>query len=239
VPLYEAVERAVYEAYVPSYAVSYNTLGDQEAYSLRYTWELAVYFAFYVFPFINDLFTSRRFLAGFLRRFSRLGRTNRGLHALLADFYRWKKERGEEPHDEPCLFDFSEVAHLRATESCFYQVGLGAEAALAVLDEQLLNLEELARAVAVHVAGTVTGDPRVGSEAFAAAIDVHELAFSPEAYGEQLAKVGEGEASYPWKRSAAAFARLRRVPLADRLADAMAGIAEMEAPELIEVGPTR
>jgi len=27
---------------VPSYAVSYDALGDQEAFSLKYTWELTV-----------------------------------------------------------------------------------------------------------------------------------------------------------------------------------------------------
>ena len=56
--LYDTMARALYESYVPSYAVSYDTLGDQEAFSLRYTWELAVYFAYFVFPFINDLFLS-------------------------------------------------------------------------------------------------------------------------------------------------------------------------------------
>ena len=49
--------RVMYESYVPSYAVSYDCLGDQEAFTLKYTWELAVYFGFYVVPMINNLFT--------------------------------------------------------------------------------------------------------------------------------------------------------------------------------------
>ena len=40
---YESVMRAVYEAYVPSFAVSYDCLGDQEAFSLKYVWELTIY----------------------------------------------------------------------------------------------------------------------------------------------------------------------------------------------------
>ena len=85
--------RAFYEAYVPSYAVSYDVLGDQETFALKYSWELAIYFAFYVFPFINDLFTDTRFLPGFLRRFSHLGPINHGLLDLLVGLYNWKKER--------------------------------------------------------------------------------------------------------------------------------------------------
>jgi flavin-dependent dehydrogenase len=94
VPLYEAMARAVYDAYVPSFAVSYDTLGDQESFTLRYTWELSVYFAFFVFPFINDLFTEVPFLRFYLRRFTRLGPTNRNLHEYLAAYYHWKKARG-------------------------------------------------------------------------------------------------------------------------------------------------
>ena len=62
VPLYEQLERAVYAAYLPSFPIGYDCLGDQEVHSLKYVWELTIYFAFYVFPFINDLFTDRRFL---------------------------------------------------------------------------------------------------------------------------------------------------------------------------------
>src|SRR5712692_1094182 len=79
IELYEQLQRAVYGAYVPSFAVSYDCLGDQEAYSLKYVWELTIYFAFYVFPFINDLFTDRRFLVSFLQRFSRLGRDRKSV----------------------------------------------------------------------------------------------------------------------------------------------------------------
>src|SRR6266852_2501469 len=70
---YEPLMQAFYEAYVPSFAVSYDVLGDQEAMTLKYSWELAIYFSFYVFPFVNDLFTNQRFIPLFLRRFGQLG----------------------------------------------------------------------------------------------------------------------------------------------------------------------
>src|SRR5215210_3261861 len=87
--LYEQLMEAVYEAYVPTYAVSYDTLGDQEAFTLKYTWELTVYFAFYVFPFINDLFTNRQFISLFLNRFARLGPINKNLQAFISSYYCW------------------------------------------------------------------------------------------------------------------------------------------------------
>ena len=36
--LYEYVMRAIYESLLPTYAVSYDALGDQETFVLKYTW---------------------------------------------------------------------------------------------------------------------------------------------------------------------------------------------------------
>ncbi|HYL06154.1 MAG TPA: tryptophan 7-halogenase, partial [Thermoanaerobaculia bacterium] len=229
VPLYEEMARAFYEAYVPSFAVSYDTLGDQETFSLRYTWELAVYFAYFVFPFINDLFTDRGFLAGYLRRLARLGPTNRNLHELLAAYYHWKKDRAaaapalEASLDagvkgavpvQPCFFDFAEIDQLREARSCFYRVGLSAEEAKRVVDEQLANLEQLARAIAAHVTAAVTGDRRALAPAFAAAIDLRHLHFDPAAMAREVAAMVR-DAAQPDLEPAppyaqAAFERLRR-----------------------------
>ena len=74
--LYEYVMRAIYESLLPTYAVSYDALGDQETFVLKYTWELSVYFSFFVFPFINDLATHRLFALSYLGKFSRLGTIN-------------------------------------------------------------------------------------------------------------------------------------------------------------------
>ena len=46
--LYETLVRSLYQAYIPSYEVSYDTLGYQEAFILKYTWELTIYFTFFV-----------------------------------------------------------------------------------------------------------------------------------------------------------------------------------------------
>jgi 2-polyprenyl-6-methoxyphenol hydroxylase-like FAD-dependent oxidoreductase len=176
---HEALARVFYESYLPSYAVSYDTLGDQEAFSLRYTWELAVYFSFYVFPFVNDLFTEPTFAPGYLRRLARLGPVNKALHRLLAGFYRWKRAHGRLGGAAPVHYDFMGSGHLRAAEACFYKVGLDSEAARRVLDEQLVHLDELARFVVSHVAWSVSGDPRARSAAFVRGIDFERLAAEP------------------------------------------------------------
>jgi flavin-dependent dehydrogenase len=227
VTLFEEVARAVYEAYVPSYSVSYDTLGDQETFSLRYTWELAVYFAFFVFPFINDLFTDRRFLTAYLGRLAHLGPINRNLHELLVAYYRWKQESGRSARAPavgadagdtvgtgPCLFDFADVDQLREARSCFYRVGLSVEEARKAVDGQLANLEQLARAIAAHVTAAVTGDSRAFAPAYAEAIDLRRLRFDPAAMQEKLRDLAAGpvaagrEAAPPYAQPA--FERLRR-----------------------------
>src|SRR5207245_10508515 len=122
--LYEQMMRAFYEGYVPGFAVSYNALGDQEAFTLKYTWELTIYFAFYVFPFINGLFTDLRFAVHFLRRFTELGRVNRAIQSFVSDYYRWKKSQGLATQARPVFFDFMELGPLREAERTFYEIGL-------------------------------------------------------------------------------------------------------------------
>jgi 2-polyprenyl-6-methoxyphenol hydroxylase-like FAD-dependent oxidoreductase len=217
VRVYEELARAVYDAYLPSFAVSYEVLGDQETFTLRYVWELTVYFSFFVFPFINDLFTDRQFIPSFLRNFSRLGPTNRNLHAFLVGYYRWKKESLEPPaalalNDArpPRHFDFYEFAHLRAAETCFYKVGLSAEEARPVLSDQLENLEDLARFVVAHISSVVTGDERALSQEFVAGIDLRRLEFDPAAMAARLAGIDAGAAPYGWRLQPAAMARFRQ-----------------------------
>ena len=213
VRLYEQLARSIYEAYLPSFAVSYETLGDQEAFTLRYVWELTVYFSFYVFPFVNDLFTDPTFGAGFLRRFARLGPTNRRLHELLLGFYRWKKENPAPAQALPVFFDFTEFGHLKAAEGCFYQVGLSSTDARHVLDEQLENLEDLARQIAAHVAFVVTGDRRALSDAYVRGLDLAALAFDAEAMAERVAACPEGTPEYAWRIPMPSLSRFRGEPL--------------------------
>ncbi|HEX3555626.1 MAG TPA: FAD-dependent monooxygenase [Thermoanaerobaculia bacterium] len=216
VRLYEPLARAVFEAYVPSYAVSYATLGDQECFSLRYAWELTVYFAFYVFPFINDLLTDRAFLPGFLRRFGRLGPINQGIHRLLAAYYEWKKEHVALAAPEPVFFDFTEIGALRAAEKTFYKIGLGAEESRRVLEDQLANLEELARWTYAHVSAAVLDDPRAtANAAYVRGIDVDDLQFDPEAMAACLeAACRETSETYAWCFDPPCMARFRTERLA-------------------------
>src|SRR6185369_14100280 len=157
-------------------------------YSLRYVWELTIYFAYYVFPFINDLFTTRAFVPGFLQRFSRLGPLNRGMQEFLMGYYGWKKEHMQPPAGGPLYFDFYEVWALKSAETCFYKVGVTPEEARGVLDEQLAHLEELARWVYAYVAASVLGDERALTDpGFVGAIDPEKLVFDPQQMAERLA----------------------------------------------------
>jgi len=220
VRLYEQLARSIYEAYLPSFAVSYETLGDQEAFTLRYVWELTIYFGFYVFPFLNDLFTDPTFGAGFLRRFAKLGPINRGLHELLLGFYRWKKEHPEAPPAGPVFFDFTEFGHLKAAEACFYKLGVSSAEARQELDEQLANLEDLARQVVAHVTRVVTGDARALSQPYVESIDLDRLAFDPAAMAERLAACPEDAPAYAWRIPMPSLDRFRGERLAMGGADA-------------------
>src|SRR5262249_17939068 len=121
-PLYEQLEKAVYGAYVPSYAISYDCLGDQEAYSLKYPWELTIYFAYYTFPMINDLFTDRRFVISFLANFGKLGRINLALQQFINAYYHWKKAN-REGHASPIFYDFYESGGLGVGGETFFKIG--------------------------------------------------------------------------------------------------------------------
>lgn len=196
--LFEQLERAVYNAYVPSYAISYDCLGDQEAYSLKYTWELTIYFAYYVFPFINDLFTDRRFLVSFLNSFGRLGRVNLALQSFLSAYYHWKKAN-REPHTAPIFYDFYESGGLGVAEKTFYKVGLSVDEARAVLDEQLENARFLARYTAAHIYAMVLDEPgAVWNRPFLESLDLERLSFDPERMRAEYSRHAGAAERYPW-----------------------------------------
>ncbi|HEY0553324.1 MAG TPA: hypothetical protein VGG20_03605, partial [Thermoanaerobaculia bacterium] len=211
VRLYEPLARAVYEAYVPSFAVSYCTLGDQECFSLRYVWELTIYFAFYVFPFINDLHVDRTFLPGFLRRFGQLGPINHGMHRVLAAYYRWKKENVILETPEPVYFEFMDVGALAAAELTFYRVGVSLDEAREVLDEQLENLRDLARWTFATVTAAVLDDPRaITNAAYIRGIEIDNLQFDLAAMAGRLeAACRETSETYTWRFHVPSMERFR------------------------------
>ncbi len=210
---YETMMRAVYEAYVPSYVLSYDTLGDREAFALKYAWELTVYFSFYVFPFINDLLTDRRFGLSFLNKFARLGPVNSRMQELLTAYFGWKKERGlgvvragEGEAETPTWFDFLSVGPLARSEKAFYDVGVGVNEAKRLLAEHLQNLEEMGRWVIAHIASVVLDDPRVLTHrGFIETLDPAKERFDPEGWAGVWAKLEaeveaevEGDEPYDW-----------------------------------------
>ena len=198
VPLYETLLRSLYQAYVPSYAVSYDVLGDQEAFALKYTWELAVYFTFYVFPFINNLFTNQKFLLPFLSKFARLGRINANLQPFFSAFYQWKKSRPRPPADR-VLFDFTEVPPLRTSETLFYRVGVTADEALDLLDTHLENLKTLARFILAHGASRALDDARVLTHrAFVEGLDLTRTRFDPDDFRSRWSRVARQKGRYTW-----------------------------------------
>ena len=207
--LAEQLMRAVYAAYVPSYAVSYDTLGDQEAFSLKYAWELTVYFGGYVFPFINDLFTDRRFAVGFLRLFSQLGPLNRAVQQLLSDYFQWKKA-SHRPPDGPVFFELTEIGALRAAERTFYEVGVSVEEARRILAGQVENLQELARFLVAHVASVVLGEPRlVTSRRFVEGIELDAVRFEPEAWARRWAGCAGDPEVWEWSFDPDVLTRFR------------------------------
>jgi 2-polyprenyl-6-methoxyphenol hydroxylase-like FAD-dependent oxidoreductase len=196
--MYEPLMRALYEAYVPSYAVSYDVLGDQEAMTLKYSWELAIYFSLYVFPFVNGLFTDRGFVARFMNRFSRLGPINRNLQRLVSDFFQWKKDRPS-GRRAPVFNDFTDVPPLRRAERAFYDVGVTADEARELLDGHMANLEEMAQFIAAYVAAAVVADPAALTDrAFVKGLDPARLAFDPAAFRARYAACAGSAGTHAW-----------------------------------------
>ncbi len=196
--LHEQVMRVMYEAYVPSYALSYNCLGDQEAFTLKYTWELAIYFGFYVLPFRNHLFANRDFMPFLLRKYSLLGPINRTIQCVLRDFYNWKKEHGM-TQDEPRAIDFYELRPLRDSEKLFYEIGLSVEEAETAIEAHVAVLREFARYILAHVFAVVLEDPAVLTNApFIASLKLRSTAFCPESMRAAYAPYAGSSEVHQW-----------------------------------------
>lgn len=234
--LSESLLKAAYHAYVPGYVETYDCLGDEEAFTVKYVWELTIYFAFYVFPFINDLFTDRRFVVGFLRQFSRLGAWNRGMLKLLAGYTEWKR-RHREPLAEPVSMDFMDVDSLQRAEKTFYEVDATVSEGKRILQGQMENLEELARFFAVHIAAEVLGCPEAKTDAaFVRTFDLENLSFEPDAWAERYAETRGAPAEvWSWDLDPQVLDRFRTAAAARaEMAEAMTEAAPLPSEAFAE-----
>jgi 2-polyprenyl-6-methoxyphenol hydroxylase-like FAD-dependent oxidoreductase len=212
--LYELLMQSLYDSLVPSYAISYDVLGDQEAYVLKYTWELSAYFAFFVFPFINDLSTNRQFVLSYLSKFSRLGIINKNLQSFISAYYQWKKSVLQ-PAGEPLFHDFTALGPLRTAESTFYRVGVSIEEAIAILDMQLANLRELARYIVAYIHSVVLSDARLlTNRAFIESIDLHHFRFDPDEMPNHYAPYADAAPLYEWSFDPNVLGQFRTEPCA-------------------------
>ena len=197
--LYEQIMRIVYESYIPSYSVSYNCLGDQECFTLKYTWELAVYFGFYVVPVINNLLTDTKFMPFHLRKYGLLGPINKNLQMLLGAFFDWKKANGRLGNEKPTLVDFYQMYPLRDSEKLFYEVGLSQEEAEMVFEKHIDRLKEFARWIIAHVHAAVLDDPGVLRNAsFVRSLKLRETVFDPEKMRAAYAPHAACVETYEW-----------------------------------------
>jgi flavin-dependent dehydrogenase len=209
---YEALMGALYQSLLPTFSTSYDALGDQEVFTLKYTWELSVYFSFFVFPFINDLSTDLGFVPLYLWRFARLGAVNRGLQSFLSGFYQWKAQTPRAARD-PVFHDFTTLAPLRRAESTFYRIGVSSAEAGAILTEQLESLEELARFLVAWIYSVVLDDPDLlTSRALVEAIDFHNLAFDVDAMRSDHGRFRDGAGTWAWSFDTQALCQFHDEP---------------------------
>lgn len=204
---YESLCKIVFLAFIPSFQEGYPPLGEPESFSLKYTWELAIYFAFFVFPFMNQKFTDRQFLAGYFRRFAPMGDMNRTVLRYIEAYMAWKKSRGM-ALPEPRFFDFLRAETLSRAESTFYEVGLDAKRALAVIDQQVVYLAEYARFIIAHIDSVVVGDPKlVENKEYVDGIQINDRGFDPERIQSDWAAIVSEEV-FDWSVPTCTFRRV-------------------------------
>ena len=202
---FEQIERVMYESYVPSYSISYNCLGDAETLTLKYTFELAIYFGFFVLPFINQLFANPQFMKTYLRKFALFGPINKNLQMFLRDYFTWKKAGGLTTPGEPAHIDFYDMEPLRMSEKLFYEIGLSVEEAEDKLDMHVERIKEFARYIIAHVYAVVLGDKRVLLNApFVSGLKLRDTSFDPVRMREDYARFADSDQThqsqiYPWK----------------------------------------
>lgn len=177
---FEVVFQALFKSFLKSYDPGYKVLGDQESFSIKYTWELAVYFGFFVFPFINEKLTDRNFLIPWLRRLSMIAPFNHKVLNTVHAFCQWKKTQPPAGNNH-CAFDFTQVQALQACAETFFEIGLENKQAIQVLNRLLEQLEKAARYFITYMSARMLGRPELLRDAsFIQAIDFEEVEHCPE-----------------------------------------------------------
>jgi flavin-dependent dehydrogenase len=196
---YEQIMRVMYDSYIPSYAITYNCLGDPETLTLKYTWELAVYFGFYVVPFTNQFFTNRAFMQTYLRKFALFGPINKNLQMFLSDFFKWKQSNNPEPLADPVHIDFYDIEPLRLSEKRFYDIGLTTEEGEECIEKHVQRMKEFARYILAHVYAVVLGDKRVLlNRPFVNSLKLRETVFDPERMKAAYAPFADSNEMQEW-----------------------------------------
>jgi len=194
IPYFETLLKIVYRSFLPSYKEGYAALGDHECFYMKYTWELTIYFVYFVFPFINHLFTDRRFLIPFFRRFAALGDMNRAVQVYIRDYYNWKKQHPDLVA-RPLFTEFSDVAGLARSQETFYRVDLTPKQAIAEIERQFESLQEMARYFMAHMDAVVLDCPDlVHNHAYVTQIDPTTRCFDPQ----EMGRTAQGEAVWEW-----------------------------------------
>lgn len=212
--LYEALMKVVYDAYVPSYYMSYDTLGDQECFTFKYAWELAIYFAFYAFPFINDLFTNERFIKYYFRKFAQLGPINRNFQKFLSDYYQWKKTLP--PKDKPVTNDYLDLSALKKIEASYYKICAGIEQAEEDLAGHLQGLKDFARFMYAYMTSVVLGDKQVMfNRSYVSSIKLGMHTLDPETLHRGYQAHAGCTDVYDWGMDADAMEKFRPAPVGE------------------------
>ena len=117
---------------------------------------------------------------------------------------------------------------LAETEKTFYEIGVPIGRAHQVLDEQLANLEELARMIVAWIGSRVVDDPEaLHDRAFVDGFDLDNLRFEPEATRRRWSEVRGSAGRKEWRYDPSLLERFR-TPLDMPLAQVAAGRAERE-----------
>lgn len=194
----EMLMQSCYNSLMPTFVTTYDALGDQETFILKYTWELSAYFAFFVFPFINDIQSNTELIPAYLSRFSKMGAINQGIHTMISGYFQWKKDQSAND-ESPIFHDFTSLAPLARAEKTFYEVGVTDDEAKAVLDSQLESLAEFARFIVAYIYSVVLGDERIlFNHSFVSAIDFKSLSFDVEAMANEWERHAASSDEFEW-----------------------------------------